>query len=500
MRQLNIDDINRLNDQQAIQSAFQFKERAIEYMQNSPTQLVRSAYRTLTGLLGMVTLTLADERKWSNADRRNVLLSNVIARAAGMGYEADVRHLSVHDTVAGSIFFRFVLSYRRVTEALDAATLQRLFAMLESPDNAEHVRQLLIIMGDVVDDIIEMHNREFAACSEDTPANKLVWEVGEHLQSQFWFEHSNLMFRKAKIFVVDNDVLDMINDAKIGEADRETQLLFPFDTIWVEPANRSSTDVGWLISKKSPYGGLRGVKGLATFKDRELTNPDLGFLKAIRRSGTIAVDGDVHLPARAYYGYDDGGARAIGSFVGLDADAESRMTRNKMYTGDDKVAGDPMITQFHCTTMHIKLLEYLSSKHIEYEVRGRQYVGGSKRKRRQQHKSYHVVNIRKQYKIYLTDNPGVGVPLDHRVDVVRHEVRYRYCPNCEVRRYVRSIVEKKPCPECGEVTPMAMMKTVKTERGPFVRKPDLVAQVARRFYRLRADSGNGERKRDVRTG
>lgn len=254
-------------------------------------------------------------------------------------------------------------------------------------------------------------------------------------------------FCRAKVFVIDNAVLDAIDSASL---DLNTEpLVVPYPAVWVEVAHRDKTaNYGWLFTEQDA--------GIVRANGTDVSG--IVMMNVLRVPGGWDFEGYT-LAHDEYRGYDDDGV--------IVEDTPEQLTHARS------------------TRMPARILDYLSSKFIEYELHHRTYNGGSKARRKQRYKSYHVVEIKKSYKQYIIDNPGVGKPLDHRVDVVKHPVRYRYCSNCEKRVFVRTILKKGECPECGASITLATVKVVKKERGPLVRKPHLVAQVARTFYRAR---------------
>jgi hypothetical protein len=254
------------------------------------------------------------------------------------------------------------------------------------------------------------------------------------------------LFARAKVFVVDNAVLDSIEQASIGAGPELPPL--PYPVTWIEAAHRHKTpNFGWLLSDVNAALKNGGIGG------------GISLMNVLR-----------HAPSGAY---DFEGFTLIdGKRAGYDNDGA-------LYKEADEIKQAPH------TKMPVRLLEYLSSKYIEYELCKRTYTGSSKVRRKQQYKPYHMVEIKKSYKQYLVDNPGVGVPLNHRVEVMQHPVKYRFCPKCDKRLFVRVILKDGECPECGAAVDLKTVKFIEKNRGPLVRKPDLVAQVARTFYRAR---------------
>ena len=264
---------------------------------------------------------------------------------------------------------------------------------------------------------------------------------------------SHIQLYKAKLFVLDNELLDAIEDTVVYPSDETLEL--PFPSTWVEVAHRGKCDYsGWLFCKQP-------------LMMRRILYDHTGMLKYRKPPyptslDTLMADESVWYADANYAGYENNG------IVVTNESADDLYTATR-------------------TKLPLRIIKYLTSKNITYEMQTRAYKGSSKAKKKQPPKSYRVTEVRKEYVARLREQvaTGTGRKLDHRIDVPRHRVRYRYCPNCEKRRIIKECLKLEPCKECGTVADLDNAKIVVKWRGPFPKGPDIDDQVIRRIYRLR---------------
>jgi len=264
---------------------------------------------------------------------------------------------------------------------------------------------------------------------------------------------SHIALLKAKLFILDNELLNAIENTVVYPSDEPLEL--PFKSVWVEPAHRGAVDYGgWSFcdlylmadNVRHAYRGMLKLRKKITTTANTYTVPNQSTWYA----------------PEAYQGYDDDG------IVLLTLGGEDLRTATE-------------------TRMPLRIIKYLMSKNITYELQTRQYTGSSKVKRKNPPKPYHVTEVRNDYVLRIRDQiaTGTGTKLDHRVSVQRHKVRYRYCPNCDKRRTIKELLKVEPCKECGTVTPLRNAKMIVKWRGPFEKGPDVDEQALRHLYRVR---------------
>jgi hypothetical protein len=273
---------------------------------------------------------------------------------------------------------------------------------------------------------------------------------------------------KARVFLMDVNLMRSIFESTL-EWDEREEIHVPFNYMYIEPTQ--------------PLAGFE--------KDIVPTGFAFGRLENLTDIISTDFDSPLNPTVADFHGVIHGKYDWFSKLMARDEMSRhlAEDARCQVIGEDDKPTGKEVR---QLAWYSARLMLYLSSSNIEWEVRERRYTGGSKKRKGNPQKSYYVTSFVKSRRGRLYDGEGgsVGSKLDKRVHVRGHFFRRWYCGTCDTTSAVKRFIQEKDCRDCGDPLSLGQAKVRRYWKPPHWKGPDSAEVAHRKFYRVRAGAGS----------
>lgn len=250
---------------------------------------------------------------------------------------------------------------------------------------------------------------------------------------------------KAQAFVLEPDIIKAVADARVGENDHP--VMFPYQNIWVEP----------LEQMRNPLAESEILLGATMARpytvDAEYSDKQRKWLLEASNDMPYKQQQEI----RSTHGrmeYHCVHSRMPENVKRITHWEYFPQSLNKGYNDDGVIDDQPIFPGADCkpTKLTVRLLSYLVSSNIEYELVTRKPPRGAGARRRKHVAPYYVTRMKKRYVrgISTDDSHQSNHRYSFRFKVAGHFYKPWYCSKCDKRQSIRRFLSEEKCVRCGE--------------------------------------------------